>query len=256
MILKQRIAGVDEAGRGQRGRSFCGVCTGAGFSPTTDGPKKLSATQRDRLFDEIIAGCEAFAIAEATVAEIDSVNILHASMLAMRRAVLSLPTLPDVALIDGNRCPSLPVLAQAIVKGDLTEPAISAASVLAKVYRDRVMGTSMRSCTPVNFSKHKGYPATHISALAQLPAYARGTGVRWSCQPCDFRRLMMTASFVHLSVRADHSLVDGTLRNKALVEAAREAGMPAVALTEQGNLFSLVKFYRAAMDGREADYWR
>ena len=155
------------------------MCTGPGFSPTglTDS-KKLSATQRDRLFDEIIAGCEAFAIAEATVAEIDSVNILHASMLAMRRAVLSLPTLPDVALIDGNRCPSLPVLAQAIVKGDLTEPAISAASVLAKVYRDRVMGYIDEVHPEYNFSKHKGYPtAAHISALRST-AYARGTGVR------------------------------------------------------------------------------
>ena len=171
IMLKQRIAGVDEAGRGPlAGPVVAAACVlGPGFSPTglTDS-KKLSATQRDRLFDEIIAGCEAFAIAEATVAEIDSVNILHASMLAMRRAVLSLPTLPDVALIDGNRCPSLPVLARAIVKGDLTEPAISAASVLAKVYRDRVMGYIDEVHPEYNFSKHKGYPtAAHISALAQ-----------------------------------------------------------------------------------------
>ena len=170
-MAEQRIAGVDEAGRGPlAGPVVAAACIlGRGFAPMglTDS-KKLNASQRGRLFDEIIVGCEAFAIAEATVAEIDSVNILHASMLAMRRAVLSLPTLPDLALIDGNRSPNLPILARSVVKGDLTEPAISAASVLAKVYRDRVMDYIHETHPEYNFAKHKGYPtAAHMSALAQ-----------------------------------------------------------------------------------------
>ena len=170
-MAEQRIAGVDEAGRGPlAGPVVAAACIlGRGFAPMglTDS-KKLNASQRGRLFDEIIVGCEAFAIAEATVAEIDSVNILHASMLAMRRAVLSLPTLPDLALIDGNRSPDLPILARAVVQGDLTEPAISAASVLAKVYRDRVMDYIHEMHPEYNFAKHKGYPtAAHVSALAQ-----------------------------------------------------------------------------------------
>lgn len=120
--------------------------------------KKLSEKRREALFDEIRERALAHAIAEASVAEIDRLNILHASMLAMQRAVAALDPQPHEALIDGNRCPRLALPARALVGGDAIEPAISAASILAKVSRDRGMLALHAAHPDYGFDRHKGYP--------------------------------------------------------------------------------------------------
>lgn len=168
------IAGVDEAGRGP----LAGPVLAAAVILDPNKPiagladsKKLTANKRDRLYDIICRDALAFAIAEASVEEIDRLNILHASLLAMQRAVEQLPINPELALIDGNRCPKLPCAARAIVKGDATEPAISAASILAKVTRDRLLLQYEALYPGYGFAEHKGYPtASHIKALAALGA--------------------------------------------------------------------------------------
>jgi ribonuclease HII len=167
------VAGVDEVGRGPL---IGNVVTAAVIlDPTkpieglTDS-KKLSEKKREQLFPLIQERALAWSIAWATPEEIDQLNILHATMLAMQRAVLGLSVMPDFALIDGNRCPpGLPCGAQAIVKGDLKEPAISAASILAKVYRDREMVALDHRHPGYGFAKHKGYPtALHMEKLRLL----------------------------------------------------------------------------------------
>ena len=163
------IVGVDEAGRGP----LAGPVVAAAVMLDADKPikgladsKTLSALKRERLFDEIRAKALCCCIAEASVEEIDALNILQATMLAMRRAVAGLRLKPTLVLVDGNRIPELTVPAEAIVKGDSKVQAISAASILAKVYRDRHCLVMHEQYPAYGFDKHKGYPtAEHLSAL-------------------------------------------------------------------------------------------
>lgn len=163
------IAGVDEAGRGP----LAGPVTAAAVILDPARPitgladsKRLSPSKRERLAEEIRDKALAWALGWADVAEIDQINILQASLLAMRRAVSGLCLAPDRALIDGNRCPALLCPSQAIVRGDATVPAISAASILAKVARDAKMRELHERYPLYEFARHKGYPtAAHVAAL-------------------------------------------------------------------------------------------
>ena len=170
------LAGVDEAGRGPLAGPVVAAAVilddlqpiaGLGDS------KVLSERKRERLFDEIRAKALACCIAEATVEEIDRLNILQATLLAMPRAVAGLRLPPGRVLVDGNRLPVLKVPAEAIVKGDATVPAISAASILAKVHRDRLC-LAMDAANPgYGFAVHKGYPTPeHLAALRAQGACA------------------------------------------------------------------------------------
>lgn len=164
-------AGVDEAGRGP----LAGPVVAAAVILHPQRPirgladsKKLSASRREALFKIIKAEAQAHGVGLATVAEIDSLNIYHATLLAMQRAVAALPETPELVLVDGNTCPELPCAARAIVQGDATEPAISAASILAKVTRDRLMDMLAEEWPMYGFAQHKGYPTrVHLAALAQ-----------------------------------------------------------------------------------------
>ena len=128
--------------------------------------KKLSEASRDALALEIKAHAQAWAIAQCSEQEIDQYNILQASMLAMRRAVEALATVPTLALIDGNRCPVMTVRSEAIVKGDDKVPAISAASILAKTARDAALYVLHAQYPQYAFDQHKGYPtALHLERL-------------------------------------------------------------------------------------------
>jgi len=145
-----------------------------------DDSKKLSETKRNELFPLIRQHALAWAVVEIGPEEIDRINILQATLLGMRRAVESLSLSPTLALIDGNRAPSLPCRVETIVQGDRLEPAISAASILAKVTRDRLM-REMHLRYPVYcFDRHKGYPtALHLSLLSlhgPCPAHRRSFG--------------------------------------------------------------------------------
>lgn len=168
------IAGVDEAGRGP----LAGPVVAAAVILDDLNPilgladsKKLSAVRREKLFNEIRAKSLCFAVAQASVEEIESLNILQATLLAMRRAVDGLRLLPKLVLVDGNRLPVLPMRAQAIVKGDALIAAISAASILAKVTRDRWCDEYDKLYPAYGFSKHKGYgTAQHMAALRELGA--------------------------------------------------------------------------------------
>ncbi len=162
-------AGVDEAGRGP----LAGPVVAAAVILDDQNPirglndsKKLSAKRREALFDEIRARALCCAIAEATVQEIDQLNILQATLLAMRRAVEALRLPPKLVLVDGNRLPTLSMRAEAIVKGDASVPAISAASILAKVHRDRLCADMHQRFPAYGFDQHKGYgTAQHLQAL-------------------------------------------------------------------------------------------
>ena len=170
------VAGVDEAGRGP----LAGPVVAAAVilddrQPITGlaDSKVLSPRKRDRLFDEIRAKSLACCIAEASVEEIDRLNILQATLLAMRRAVDGLRLVPLRVLVDGNQLPALPMTAAAIVSGDAKVPAISAASILAKVYRDRLCLALHLDYPDYGFASHKGYPtAAHLAALRKYGACA------------------------------------------------------------------------------------
>ncbi|MDR3369730.1 ribonuclease HII [Rhodoferax sp.] len=163
------VAGVDEAGRGP----LAGPVVAAAVILDDLNPivgladsKKLTALRRERLFDEIRGKALCFAVAQASVEEIDSLNILQATLLAMRRAVLGLRLPPKLVLVDGNRLPVLPMRCEAIVKGDSLIAAISAASILAKVTRDRWCDEVDLQHPAYGFAQHKGYgTAQHLSAL-------------------------------------------------------------------------------------------
>ena len=165
------IAGVDEAGRGP----LAGPVVAAAVILDEKNPirgladsKKLTALRREKLFDEIRAKALCCSIAEASVEEIDRLNILQATMLAMRRAVEGLRLKPAKVLIDGNRIPVMDVLAEAIVKGDALVPAISAASILAKVSRDRWCAELDLAYPQYGFAGHKGYgTAEQLAALRE-----------------------------------------------------------------------------------------
>jgi ribonuclease HII len=165
------IAGVDEAGRGP----LAGPVVAAAVILDDLNPiagladsKKLTPLKRERLYDEIRAKALCCSIAEATVEEIDALNILQATMLAMRRAVEGLRLKPTKVLVDGNRLPVLDVLAEAIVKGDSKVQAISAASILAKVHRDRWCQELHAQYPQYGFDGHKGYgTVAHLQALKE-----------------------------------------------------------------------------------------
>ena len=182
MTVKQVIlvAGVDEAGRGP----LAGPVVAAAVILDPRRPiaglrdsKLLSAVARERLAIEIRAHALAWAVGEADVAEIDELNILQATMLAMRRAVLRLSIAPGEAWIDGNRCPELGCSARAIVKGDRDVPVISAASILAKTARDALLIELHGDYPAYGFAQNKGYGTPeHLAALARCgpcPAHRR-----------------------------------------------------------------------------------
>lgn len=168
------IAGVDEAGRGP----LAGPVVAAAVILDDLNPikgladsKKLTALRREKLYDEIRAKALCCSIALATAEEIDSLNILQATLLAMKRAVEGLRLRPNKVLVDGNRLPTLVVLAEAIVKGDALVPCISAASILAKVYRDRWCADYHLEYPQYGFAGHKGYgTVAHLAALQEYGA--------------------------------------------------------------------------------------
>ena len=165
------MAGVDEAGRGPLAGpvvAAAGIFDGLNPVRGLADSKKLTPLRREKLYDEIRARALCFSIALATVEEIDSLNILQATMLAMKRAVEGLRLKPNKVLVDGNRLPALLMLAEAIVKGDTLVPSISAASILAKVYRDRWCADYHLEYPQYGFAGHKGYgTAAHLAALRQ-----------------------------------------------------------------------------------------
>lgn len=154
------ICGVDEAGRGPlAGDVFAAAII---FAPDTviegiNDSKKLSEKKREALFDEIIEKALFYSIQIATVEEIEQINILNSAMLAMKRAVESLGTTPDLVLVDGNKKPDLNIEAQTVIKGDAKSQSIAAASILAKVSRDRYMLQMAEKYPQYQFEKHKGY---------------------------------------------------------------------------------------------------
>ena len=172
------VCGVDEAGRGP----LVGAVVAGAVVLDPNNPieglkdsKKLTAARREYLYEQIMEKAKAWGVGEASPREIDQINILQATMLAMRRAIEDLTTRlgtwPDKALIDGNRCPELPIAAEAIVKGDAKEPAISAASIVAKVTRDRQMMSLHELHPEYGFAQHMGYPTeAHFAALKQYGA--------------------------------------------------------------------------------------
>ena len=166
------IAGVDEVGRGPLAGD---VVAAAVILPDNHGivgladSKKISEKKRDKLFEEIKDCALSFAIGRASVEEIDRINILHASLLAMKRAVDDLSTKPEFVKVDGNKLPEWDYDAEAIVGGDAIEECISAASILAKVTRDREMLELDTRFPGYGFAGHKGYPTkVHIQALTEL----------------------------------------------------------------------------------------
>lgn len=177
------VAGVDEVGRGPLAGPVVTAAVILDPARPIDGladSKKLSEKKREALAGLIKERALAWAIGRAEVEEIDRLNILQATMLAMQRAVAALNPAPQHALIDGNRCPSLPCTAEAIIQGDGKVPAISAASILAKVTRDREM-VEMDALYPgYGLAGHKGYPCkSHIEALERLgvtPIHRRSFG--------------------------------------------------------------------------------
>ena len=165
------VAGVDEAGRGP----LAGPVVAAAVILDERRPivgladsKKLSAAQRERLYDRILADALCCSIAQASAQEIDTLNILQATLLAMRRAILGLRLRPVRVLIDGNRIPVIDIVAEAIVRGDALVPSISAASILAKVHRDRWCLQLHQRHPGYGFDAHKGYGTEqHLLALQQ-----------------------------------------------------------------------------------------
>lgn len=177
------VAGVDEVGRGP----LAGPVVTAAVILDPERPiegladsKAMSEKKRERLFDEIKEKALAWSLGRCEVEEIDALNILQATMVAMQRAVAGLTPQPEHALIDGNRCPTLPCSAEAVIKGDSRVAAISAASILAKVTRDREMVELDRQYPGYGLAGHKGYPTkSHISALQELgvtPVHRRTFG--------------------------------------------------------------------------------
>jgi ribonuclease HII len=171
-LVEELVAGVDEVGRGP----LCGAVVTAAVILDPRRPilglndsKKLTEARRELLYDEICEKALAWCIARAEVEEIDRLNILHATMLAMQRAVQGLSITPRLALIDGNRCPQLDVPSAPVIQGDAKVPAIAAASILAKVSRDREMSAFELIYPGYGMGGHKGYPTpVHLEALTRL----------------------------------------------------------------------------------------
>jgi ribonuclease HII len=165
-------AGVDEAGRGPLAGPVYAACVVLDARRPIDGlrdSKTLSATRREALAAAIRTYAAAWAVARAEVEEIDRLNILQASLLAMARAVAALGVRPAEVLVDGNRCPAIEVPMRAVVRGDALVPEIAAASILAKTARDAEMLILHRQFPGYGFDRHKGYPtAQHLEALERL----------------------------------------------------------------------------------------
>lgn len=165
------ICGVDEAGRG----CLCGPVYAAAvilpenyFHPDLNDSKKLSPKKRELLFDDIVKNAVSYGIASASVEEIEQINILNAAMLAMRRAVSMLDTTVDIALVDGNIARGFECDTRTVVKGDSLSPSIAAASILAKVSRDRYITEISPKYPKYAFEKHKGYATReHIAAIRE-----------------------------------------------------------------------------------------
>jgi ribonuclease HII len=184
------VCGVDEAGRGPlAGPVYAAAVILDPLRPIAGlkDSKLLSSSRREMLCEIIHERTIAYAVALATVEEIDRLNILQATMLAMQRAVQALHVPPDEAWIDGNRCPTLPCRARAFVQGDRLHPVISAASILAKTARDAEMLRMHERYPRYGFDRHKGYPtAEHLALLARYgrarstAAALRRCGVCWS----------------------------------------------------------------------------
>ena len=175
--------GIDEVGRGPLAGPVVAAAVILDPARPIEGladSKALSARRRDLLFEQICTHAVAWAVGRAEVAEIDQLNILQASLLAMQRAVAGLSPVPASALVDGNRLPQLPCPGRAIVGGDATEPCISAASIVAKVLRDREMVAMDDRYPGYGLARHKGYPtAQHLAALRTLgvsPIHRRSFG--------------------------------------------------------------------------------
>lgn len=191
------IAGVDEVGRGP----LVGAVVTAAVILDPARPiagladsKKLSEKRRLALYDEIAEKALSWSLGRAEPEEIDQLNILHATMLAMQRAVNGLTVTPDFVLVDGNRCPSLPMACQAVVKGDSLVAEISAASIMAKVTRDREMAQLDRLYPQYGFARHKGYPTpVHLEMLRQ-----HGPTSQHRCSFAPVRNALLDAA-----VRAD-----------------------------------------------------
>ncbi len=185
------IAGVDEVGRGPLAGDVVAAAVILDPARPIEGlrdSKKLTEKRREELAEEIRDRAVAWAVTRATVAEIDELNILHASMLAMKRAVEALQPQPGYVLVDGNRLPVWSYASEPVVKGDDRVPAIAAASILAKVQRDSELIALEREYPGYGFAKHKGYPtAAHLAALRELgvtPVHRRSFGpVRELLQP-------------------------------------------------------------------------
>jgi ribonuclease HII len=166
------IAGIDEAGRGP----LAGPVVVAAVILHPDWPieglrdsKKLDAARRESLYERIRENALAWSVVAVSAAEIDRLNILQATLVGMQRAVKGLSPAPRLALVDGNRAPLLPCAVQTLVGGDGLEPAISAASIVAKVTRDRIMTELHDQFPGYGFDRHKGYPtADHLERLADL----------------------------------------------------------------------------------------
>lgn len=167
----QLFAGVDEVGRGP----LVGAVVTAAVILDPNNPiegltdsKKLTDKKRDLLFPEIQEKALAWSLGRCEAHEIDELNILQATMVAMQRAIAGLPITPDFALIDGNKVPDLPMAGLAVVKGDLRVQEISAASIIAKVTRDREMEVLDKEFPQYGFAKHKGYPTkAHFAAIEE-----------------------------------------------------------------------------------------
>ena len=166
------LAGVDEAGRGPRAGPVVAAAVILDPRRPIEGladSKRLTAKRRERLHDFICERALCCSVAEASVEEIDRLNILHATMLAMQRAVAGLRLRARLVLVDGNRLPQLDVPAEAVVRGDALVPAISAASIVAKVRRDRLCQQLEEQYPDYGFATHKGYgTAAHLAALQRL----------------------------------------------------------------------------------------
>ncbi len=166
------IAGVDEVGRGPLAGPVVAAAVILDSTKPVNGladSKKLSPKKREQLAEEIKLRALCWAIGRVNHEEIDRINILQASLLAMKLAIENLSEIPELVLVDGNKCPSVPHRIDAIIGGDKTVPSISAASILAKVYRDAEMVEMEELYPGYGFAKHKGYPTKdHVAALEQL----------------------------------------------------------------------------------------
>ncbi|MDZ7736428.1 MAG: ribonuclease HII [Gammaproteobacteria bacterium] len=166
------IVGIDEAGRGPLAGPVIAAAVilnpGTAISGLTDS-KRLSAARRSKLYELIHERALSIGLGRADVEEIDRINILQASLLAMKRAFTAMDMMPDHALVDGNHCPGLGCSVEPVVNGDSLIPSISAASIIAKVYRDREMIELDRRYPGYDFARNKGYPTrAHIDALHRL----------------------------------------------------------------------------------------